>query len=314
VDDNVFVEMKMQNRSLRLAAIILTVAFFGFSPPGQAQAKSKWVSLRPLGSPSFAELQGKDKTYRYYPVTSGQRVAVEVVGPTTLRIATRLGFSPGMVGKMSYRVQVLEGEEVIKVYSTSTEKSDLAFVGLMTLPGKKRYFQLKVPKGKHRYDFRASGSVTETIYLRFYQLAKKEKPKYVSYRPVSYKKVLNTVISQKTGRYFMATEKDPVVLQVIGPTKLKIIARGNVKSFDGGKIEFNLVAVENGREIKRVSAKKGKSKSFYPDEKKLFPTSSTSFYLEVPKGEHTYKFYMLKCEAKSVSLRFYIPEEDLQNE
>lgn len=304
----------MQNKVLRFAAIILTVAFFASVPPCEAQKKPKWVSLRPLGSPSFAELQGKDRTYRYYPVTSAQTAAVEMVGPTTLRIATRLGFSPGMVGKMGYRVQVLEGEEVIKVYSTSTEKSDLAFVGLMTLPGKKRYFQLKVPKGKHRYDLRASGSVTETVYLRFYQLAKKEKPKYVSYRPVSYKKVLDAVISQKTGRYFMATEKDPVVLRVIGPTKLKIVARGNVKSFDGGKIEFNIVALEEGREIKRIAAKRGKSKSFYPDEKKLFPTSSTSFYLEVPRGEHTYNFYMLKCEAKSVSLRFYIPEEDLANE
>jgi hypothetical protein len=306
--------MKMQNKSLRLAAIVLAVAFFASPPPGEAQKKSKWVSLRPLGSPGFAELQAKDRTYRYYPVTSVQTAAVEVVGPTTLRMATRLGFSPGMVGKTSYRVQVLEGEEVIKVYSTSTGKSDLTFVGLMTLPGKKRYFQLKVPKGKHRYDFRASGSVTETVYLRFYQLAKKEKPKYVSYRPVGYKKVLDAVISQKMGRYFMATEKDPVVLRVIGPTKLKIVARGNVKSFDGGKIEFNIVALEEGREIKRITAKKGKSRSFYPDEKKLFPTSSTSFYLEVPRGEHTYNFYMLKCEAKSVSLRFYIPEGDLANE
>jgi len=298
---------------LWLFATIFVVLLILFPASADAETKLKWVSLRPLGSPSYMELQGKDKTYKYYPVTSEQTVLVEVVGPRKLRIATRLGFTPGMVGRTSYRVQVLEEEEVIKVYSTSTEKSSLTFVGSMTLPGKKRYFQLKVPKGKHRHEFRLSSSVTGTVYLRFYQEAEKEKPKYVSYRPVGYKKVLNTVISQKIGRYFMATEKDPVVLQVIGPTKLKIIVRGNVKSFDAKKIEFKIVVLENGREIKRVSAKRGKSTSFYPDEKKLFPTSSKSFYLEVPDGEHTYRFYMLKSEAKSVSLRFYIPQEDLEN-
>jgi len=304
----------MQHRSLHLVAKIFVVTLILLPNSANTETTSKWVSLRPLGSPSYAELQGKERTYRYYPVTSAQTVEMEVVGPTKLRIATRLGFSPGMMGRKDYRVQVLEAEEVIKVYSTSTEKSDLTFVGSMTLPGKKRYFELKVPKGKHRYEFRLSSSVTETVYLRFYQQAKKEKPKYVSYQPIGYKRVLNTVITQKTAQYFVAAEKEPVVLQVIGPTKVKIIARGNVGKVADQQTEFKVVALEEGQEIKRFSAKRGKSKSFYPDEKKLFPTTSKSFYLEVPKGEHTYKFYMLKCEAKSVSLRFYIPEDDLANE
>lgn len=304
----------MRNRILWLFATIFVVLLILFPASTDAETKLKWVSLRPLGSRSYVELQGKDKTYKYYPATSEQTVLVEVVGPRKLRIATRLGFTPGMVGRTSYRVQVLEEGEVIKVYSTSTEKSSLTFVSSMTLPGKKRYFQLEVPKGKHRYELRLSSSVTGTVYLRFYQEAEKEKPKYVSYQPIGYKRVLKTVITQKTAQYFVATEKEPVVLQVIGPTRVKIVARGNVSKVTDQEVEFRIVVLEKDGEVKRFSAKKGKSKSFYPDEKKLFPTSSKSFYLEVPKGEHTYKFYMLKCEAKSVSLRFYIPEDDLANE
>ena len=86
--------MKMQNRSFRLVATVFLVTLILLPNSVNAKTKSKWVSLRPLGSPSYAELQGKDKTYRYYPVASGQTVEIEVAGPRKLRIATRLGFSP----------------------------------------------------------------------------------------------------------------------------------------------------------------------------------------------------------------------------
>jgi hypothetical protein len=126
--------------------------------------------------------------------------------------------------------------------------------------------------------------------------------------------VTSASIKEKPISYFVATTEVAVRLRVIGPTKLRIVSRLNYDARMKGEQKYAILASENGRLILTKPFLTSKSLGVeYKDWKEVVPGKSRTSYLPVPAGEHIYAFKLGESIAKSVSLRFSIPDENLTN-
>ena len=106
--------------------------------------------LQPMVFQSNRKVVVEGKEISYYELFRGRPLQVEVNGPKTLRILSRLVFEPQMGDEESYRIRVKSSSKVFGTYFMSTEQSSSAvIVGLPDkVPGKWRTCEVDIPKGK----------------------------------------------------------------------------------------------------------------------------------------------------------------------
>ncbi len=114
-------------------------------------AKKGKRELQPMVFQSDRTVQTGEKEISYYELNYGRPLKVEVKGPKTLRILSRLMFAPQMGAEESYRLRVKSGNKVLGTYFMSTEQSTTATIKDLPdkVPGKWRTCEIKIPKGKH---------------------------------------------------------------------------------------------------------------------------------------------------------------------
>lgn len=114
-------------------------------------AKKGKRELQPLVFQSNRTVQTGEKEISYYELNYGRPLQVEVKGPKTLRILSRLMFAPQMGAEESYRLRVKSGNKVLGTYFMSTEQSSEAVILELPdkVPGKWRSCDVSVPDGKH---------------------------------------------------------------------------------------------------------------------------------------------------------------------
>ena len=94
------------------------------------------------------EVSGKDISY--YELTYGRPLQLNLDGPKTLRILSRLLFDSEMGGEESFRIRVKSGRKVLGTYYMSTERSSDSRVKDQPdkVPGKWRTCDVTIPAGK----------------------------------------------------------------------------------------------------------------------------------------------------------------------
>ena len=94
-------------------------------------------------------VSGKDISY--YDLKHGRPLQLEMDGPKTLRILSRLLFESQMGELESYRIRVKSGRKILGTYYMSTEKSSDSTVEGQSdkVPGKWRTCEVTIPKGKN---------------------------------------------------------------------------------------------------------------------------------------------------------------------
>ena len=114
-------------------------------------AKKGKRELQPMVFQSNRIVQAGGKDISYFELNHGRPLQVEVQGPKTLRILSRLMFLPQMGEEESYRLRVKSGSKVLGTYFMSTEQSTTATIKDLPdkVPGKWRTCEIGIPKGKH---------------------------------------------------------------------------------------------------------------------------------------------------------------------
>ncbi|RTZ96440.1 MAG: hypothetical protein DSY36_00880 [Candidatus Neomarinimicrobiota bacterium] len=95
------------------------------------------------------EVSGKDISY--YELIHGRPLQLNIDGPKTLRILSRLLFDSEMGAEESFRIRVKTGRKVLGTYYMSTERSSDSMVKDQPdkVPGKWRTCEVTIPAGKH---------------------------------------------------------------------------------------------------------------------------------------------------------------------
>lgn len=116
--------------------------------------KRTWVDLEPLSPYEPVELVSKEETAKYYRFSPDKPLKVEIIGPTMLRVFTRVENDHKMKGRINYRLQIKKDGKVEHTYMLNSRKSEVTTYknnGKM-IPGKAKIVVFEVPKGKHIYE------------------------------------------------------------------------------------------------------------------------------------------------------------------
>jgi hypothetical protein len=110
---------------------------------------------------------GETKT-RYNVLQSGKKCSVEVIGPTFLKVISRLDWNPTLSGKQRYMLRIIEDGALKNTYVLNGVRSDVAAYGgkIDSVPSKGEVIYVEVPAGKHTYEVEFKDSGRE-VNLRF---------------------------------------------------------------------------------------------------------------------------------------------------
>jgi hypothetical protein len=123
-----------------------------FTP--RKQKKTKWVSLAPRSPVEPVDLLAGEGTAHYYRFSPERPLRIDIIGPTELRIMTRVENSFDMKGKTNYRLQIKEEGKVLQSFQLSSTRSETTTYrnNPKLVPGKARVIVFKVPRGRQHYE------------------------------------------------------------------------------------------------------------------------------------------------------------------
>lgn len=259
---------------------------------------------------------GKEK--KYYILTKSGPFKIEVDGPAKVEILTRLSLPRDDKRVERYSIKVKEGSDVVKEYVTSSERSDASYADPKYVPAKSRKFTLVVPEGSHAYEFSLLDTALPEAALRLTATAERREKlagKTVRLEPLSYDRVATAVVMEKLITYYVCSKEKTVQLRVVGPTQLEIAARLNYDTKMQGAQTYTLTVWEGAQKVSTRSFTTTKALGVeYQDWKEVVPGKIDVMSLAVKAGEHIYQIRLDQSDARSVSLKFSIPEKDLKNE
>jgi len=109
----------------------------------------------------------QNKKIRYYKLIGDNSQILELEGPGTLEIISRLAFEDWMTEEEPYRLRIFRDENEIGTYFFSTEKSEQSTIEeeKTMVPGKWRSIDLGLLEGRHRYSVQLLNP-GKTVFLR----------------------------------------------------------------------------------------------------------------------------------------------------
>jgi hypothetical protein len=118
------------------------------------EKKTRWIALAPLKPAEPVNLLAGEDMVHYYRFSREKPLRVEIIGPTELRLMTRVENTFNMKGRARYRLQVKQDGSVIQTYQLSSIRSETTTYenNKKLIPGKAREIVFKVPKGLQRYE------------------------------------------------------------------------------------------------------------------------------------------------------------------
>ncbi|MCF8365827.1 MAG: hypothetical protein K9H16_08600 [Bacteroidales bacterium] len=136
--------------------------------PGK-EKKKKWIAFSPVQPIEPVDLITRESIVNYSRFSMEKPLKIDVIGPTQVRVLTRVENHYNMRGRIQYRVQVKENDKVINTFSLSSKRSEVTFYSndKKLLPGTACEFVIDVPKGKHTYEIMPLDKDKSTILGRF---------------------------------------------------------------------------------------------------------------------------------------------------
>jgi hypothetical protein len=266
---------------------------------------AEWKSLKPAAHGGVTKISLGGKELTYYRFSDSDPLSFSIDGPTRVKILTRVRI-PNEAGTVDYSVDVArDGYPMETVDKEAYPKEGAFYVSSDQFrPGVIRRIYIDVPTGRHGYELTAVGGVV--VDARVFE-STAAKPSLVSLAP-------RTFDSVETLHYLVKKGK-PVVLDVVGPTTVKVNTRLLYDSTMLGDQTYVIGVAEAGspESLYRVDAEPSQT-VVCRDRSDVIPGELRYFTLEIPKGAHAYTFRLVDAVAGGVAIKFYIPRGDLTNE
>lgn len=272
------------------------------------------VPIFPLQGTNVSILvNGKEKTYSL--LSAKAPLWIEVDGPGKLFVVSRLVFPGTGPSTMRYSISVFDGKNIVKTHSAQTEKSDATMKASSAIPGKSRKGSMDVPEGSHKYELRLENAEASEAAVKLYFAPVRGTAKEVTIEALSYDKVVTALVGEKLITYYVSSDKHKVQVRVVGPTRMKVSLRLNYDEGMKGGQKYAVRVWEGSKQIllKALTTTKALGVS-YKEWKDVVPGKVNYFYVDIPVGEHVYKLDLQESVARTVSLKFSLPQKDLDNE
>jgi len=273
-----------------------------------------WDLIKPTTG-KLTKLRVSGKTRQYYKLSQTDTTVVEVEGPTTLNIHTRAVLSGKkrdvLYGMIVYR----NGENRVFVgRGSSRDKSASTLKKSKHRIAESRSIEFNVPAGTHIYQILLPKVVKNPVYARFLiPEKKKQEINYIAFLPRSFTDEIRLEIREQEYIYYRSTAEKPIELEVIGPTRIRGLARLEFDHSIRGDQPYRVQVSENNKIISTIPITariSGTATYIEPGDK--VPARGENFYIDVPPGQHRFEI-STPDPGVSVLFRFYIPQKDLGN-
>jgi hypothetical protein len=313
-----------------------------------------WRSLSPTGNVSSTRITVESRALTYYRFDSGNALRFVVEGPSRVKILTRLSVSnslggpgkdnsvPAGASTVAYAVEIHRDGALIDTRELATESAapGAYYIALTPFtPGKIRRIYIDVPTGTHSYSLKAVGRAM--VDARIFESGSRA-PKRISIAPREYGAVETLLHREKELTYYIASGSSPVVLDVVGPTTVKVNTRlffsasmfgeqvymlgvrdgsgdsgvrdGSRHSGVGDGSRHSGVGSGESEEIVYRLESQASQTVVCRDREDVLPGALRSFELPVEPGLHTITLRLLEPDDGELALKFYIPRGDVANE
>ena len=272
-----------------------------------------WKSFRPAEHAGRTTISVSGKELTYYGLTEDEPLTFSVEGPTRIKVLTRVRV-PNDRESVAYGVSVArDGIHQETVDKEAYPKDGAFYVAFNHFrPGVIRRVYIDVPTGRHGYALTVAGE--HRVDARLFERAE-SRPSRVSIAPTGHGSVETLYYRDKELTYYLLTGESPVVLDVVGPTSVKVNTRLLYDATMLGDQTY-VVGVKEGDDpecLYRIDAEPSQT-VVMRDRADVIPGALRHFMLEVPRGAHTYEFRLADTVAGGVAVKFYIPRGDLTNE
>lgn len=133
------------------------------------ETKSDHLAFAPSRFDQAVTLIVNEEEITYYRAGGQDSLELSVIGPTTIKVLSRLEFDPSMFADQKFRIQVWEDGAVKHIYPLRSKPSEVAEYHDISekVVGKGARFFIEVPRGKHEYRFEVLDN-GRTALLRFF--------------------------------------------------------------------------------------------------------------------------------------------------
>jgi hypothetical protein len=113
------------------------------------------TAMTPTNYTTAGDLVSREEIAEYYRLSGTDKISLQLIGPATLKVLSRVEFDSNMTGRQKWRVQVVEAEKVKATYLLSARKSQsTSYKDVNALvPSRAESFFVEIPAGEHRYEF-----------------------------------------------------------------------------------------------------------------------------------------------------------------
>ncbi len=241
------------------------------------------------------------KEESYIVLTKNQPLEIKASGPTWIRVYTRIPWYGEKKGTRVYKLILQEDDINEKFVTQETEYSSIARLENIRL-SKWRSFYINVPAGLHTYRLIFWRAPVDTILLKFTN----ESPgKWQDITPLSYNSKLELVEDEKILNYYELIADKPVILEIEGPKKVKVISRLNIATSLQGEEIYSITVKEKNKVRKSTSFRAYSSQTcYYKNRSDIVPSNPHTMFINIPKGIHRYEFVV--DNNNSCGLRFMV--------
>jgi len=297
---------------LQLILLAITISFSGIV----AQTTSKTRTLKPNNYRKKVSTIISGKNRAYYSLNSNKASVISVKGPGVLKVLTRGRFVPKQGDKIEYTiVYYINGSEKREYEITKVERSKKATYlnGSLGVPGQLESFEIELERGNHTIEFKLENNLIPVAARYKFTRIKAKKQKWLPYSPKSHSEPIHLISRESTTNYYRFTPEKPLVIEINGPTEIRVLTRSENKYNMKGRINYRLQIKENNEVINiyQLSSKPSEITS-YKTIKELIPGKACEFVIIVPKGKHRYEIIPLDKDKKSILARLFIPEKDVK--
>jgi hypothetical protein len=274
-------------------------------------------SFKPLNASEkfFVIKSGKAKIYYVIPQKDASIISVK--GPGKLSIGTRARFNNGST-QYDYTIYyTIDGGKSNQVNFTNVGKEkEIKFQNNADgVPGLSKKIIIELGPGQHTIKFRRGNDKPEIIARYMFTKYKAKKLTWVMLSPAPPNEPIDLVTKENVVHYYRFSQKNPLKINIIGPTIVRVLTRFENHFNMKGRIDYRLQLKENGSVIHTYLLSSTFSDvTTYKHEDKLIPGKATEFYIEVPAGKHKYTIIPIDEDKNNILARVLFPKKDVKLE
>jgi hypothetical protein len=294
---------------------LVVVVLILFSSFVSAQSAGKTIYLKPTNFQKRVTTIISGKSRNYYSLSSDNPSVITLQGPGKLIVKTRGRFVPAEKGKLAYEILYsIDGGEQKNVLFANVERATEATYanGTLGVPGQLKEFEIELGLGSHTIEFKLKDSTVNVAARYSFVPARGKKLEWIAYSPMRPSEPVDLISKESTISYYRFSFQNPLNIEIIGPTELRVLTRVENHYEMKGRIHYRVQVKEAGKVLNTYQLSSERSETaVYKENKDLIPGKACEFVITVPKGKHNYMIFPMDEDKSTLLGRLLIPKKDV---